>query len=407
MTGVRVTVTGLSMLLTVGACSSSVRGHPDVGPATGSGGRASAGVTPAKPASPAISAPRPATLTDARNQLAGRLPGDAICLVAVGSAYEAAAYDRAGHVSFWRDTDAVWRREAEGNYPPPADPRGAVRMYGYRPASAPHAVFILHAPFSASGGAGAVAYGDGPRGWGTFVPTSASTLTADPRGLSGRDERGLWQNVDVGSGLLRTWSSWSSRVLPTVFTQAFPVIRSWRWAGDGFVRVRTNTFTATVPTFNRDGVKVPPLPAAPAPDGTYGVIGRVQLGERGVELVGHPSEIHSRGYGCRPSGCLACQPFCRNPMRSKVTIPLAPDTDTKWMGQISMPAWMLAAITEVIRDQGSDVLRGADFNSHDTPYYVPPALDDEFDATAALPAVAYLLTVRGGRVVAVTALTAP
>ena len=240
---------GLVLLtaLALAACSSS-------GPSSGSGAGASSGggssapvSAPAKgiaPASdtsgPGTSAPvsdtssAPPSAAQRDQQLTAQTNGEDHALVTVPGGYEAAVYDQHGTIEFWgvQNSAAQWSRLGASSYPvvtqlgpPQAQVSGAL-LHGMQ-----HATFIVHGVFTGDGSGNAVAYTDGPHGWGAIKAEPSGNIGPSGHPV-GSDQIGLSFDFGFVGGQLETKDCPTNR--PIYQCGAHPVIKLWVWTGQDF-----------------------------------------------------------------------------------------------------------------------------------------------------------------------------
>lgn len=95
-------------------------------------------------------------------------------------AFEAACYDQRGHLVLWRHSAGGWHQMAQSTCPPdsadgpPSYDEHGVGVEGAVLPGMSDAVFIVTGPFSGDGTGNAVAFGNGPDGWGLLVQSGVS-----------------------------------------------------------------------------------------------------------------------------------------------------------------------------------------------------------------------------------------
>jgi len=147
---------------------------------------------------------------------------------------EAATYDQAGHVTFWRYSTS-WLRAGTSSYPydrafvgrPSAVITGAV-LTGMT-----HATFIARGFFSGDGSGNAVAFTTGAKGWGAIKAENNGNIGPSGQGV-GFSAKGLSEDFEFTHGLLETADC--SDTLPIAACGGNQrVLKFWRWAGHDFV----------------------------------------------------------------------------------------------------------------------------------------------------------------------------
>jgi hypothetical protein len=184
-------------------------------------------------AAPTRTTPTPITRAQLDRQLAGRTPGQRRVLVSVRGTFEAATYDQAGHVTFWRATSS-WVRAGASTYPyDAAFQRPAAKLTGALLTGMTHATFIATGYFSGDGSGNAVAFTTGAKGWGAIKAEKNGNIGPSGRGV-GYSAIGLANEFAFVGGLLMTADC--SDVGPTADCGGLHrVIKYWRWAGSDFV----------------------------------------------------------------------------------------------------------------------------------------------------------------------------
>ncbi len=203
------------------SASSSVAATPPVATAT---------TTVAKPTRTASTPPSRAQLD---GQLARLAPGRRRVLVTVPGAVEAATYDQAGHVTFWRATSS-WVRVGASTYPyDGAFQAPSAKLTGALLTGMIHATFIATGYFSGDGSGNAVAFTTGAKGWGAIKAEKNGNIGPSGEGV-GFSAIGLADEFAFVHGLLLTADC--SDVGPIADCGGnHRVIKYWRWAGSDFV----------------------------------------------------------------------------------------------------------------------------------------------------------------------------
>lgn len=190
--------------------------------------------TPTPPPSPS---PGPQTRAQRAAQLRAQTNGEDTVLVRVPSGYQAASYDQSGNISFWSEaaSDTTWQLIGHSRYPtvsqlgpPQASARGTLLR------NMSDATYIVRGVFTGDGSGNAVAFTNGPRGWGA--------IKAEPNGNIGPSGRPVGANLiglsyDFGfrNGYLVTQDCSLDR--PISDCDQYPITKLWVWTGQDFTRV--------------------------------------------------------------------------------------------------------------------------------------------------------------------------
>jgi hypothetical protein len=250
---ISVLMAAVALLLAAAACSRTIQGsgHAGSGAATSAPGTpdfpsASNPPTPAPttrasssaavPTAPTSSAP--ATGRAQRDaQLTTQANGEAHVLVAVPGGFEAASYDRAGRIRFWRvvGTEPGWRQVGVSRYPAEVDGKPYdVSVTGARLRGMTDATFIVRGQFTTDSSGLAVAYTTGPKGWGAIKAESNGNIGPSGQPI-GTDRIGLSRGFAFVDGRLQTKDC--PQNLPVASCGGHEIVKLWRWAGKDFVRV--------------------------------------------------------------------------------------------------------------------------------------------------------------------------
>jgi hypothetical protein len=193
------------------------------------------------PSSTPSSTPRttaPLTRAARVQALVAQTNGEANNVVAVPGGYEAATWDQYGDIQFWYDApDTVqWRQVGQSRYPyvPALGPPHA-RVTGAALAGMQHATFIVRGVFTGDGSGNAVAFTDGPNGWGAIKAEPDGNI--GPSGAPvGRNQIGLSYNFAFSSGDLITQDCPSNR--PVYQCGRYAITKRWAWNGTDFSLAR-------------------------------------------------------------------------------------------------------------------------------------------------------------------------
>jgi hypothetical protein len=167
-------------------------------------------------------------------QLAGLTPGRTDVIVTVPGAFEGAAYDQAGHVSFWRHT-STWAQVGSSTYPYDAQvfPAPLAKMTGAVLDGMTHATFIATGLFSGDGSGNAVAYTTGTKGWGAIKAEPNGNIGPSGQGVA-FSAIGLSDGFAFSHGLLMS-ADCSDTGPIAACGGSHRVFKYWRWAGHDFI----------------------------------------------------------------------------------------------------------------------------------------------------------------------------
>jgi hypothetical protein len=244
----------LAVLLAVAGCARTTEGsaHPPTSnAATGRSTPDFPSQSVSVPSSPTASAPRestaapstptssaPATPTRAQRdaQLTTQTNGEAHVVVAISHGYEAATYDRAGGIRFWRvvGTEPGWRQVGVSRYPAEVDGKPYdVSVTGALLRGMKNATFIVRGQFTTDNSGLAVAYTTGPKGWGAIKAEPSGNIGPSGKPI-GSNRIGLSRGFAFVGGLLQTKDCPQS--LPISSCGGHEIVKLWRWAGKDFRR---------------------------------------------------------------------------------------------------------------------------------------------------------------------------
>ncbi len=172
-----------------------------------------------------------------RAQLAALAPGRALTLVRVGAGWEAAAYDQNYQISFWRHTSS-WTRIGASTYPklPAAYGPPDTVLTGAVLTGMAHATFVAEGIFTGDGSGNAVAYTDGPHGWGAIKAEADGNLASSGQGI-GADLLGIENALYLVQGQLET-AECSTTIPYSQCGGTKRVLKFWAWNGHDFGLVR-------------------------------------------------------------------------------------------------------------------------------------------------------------------------
>jgi hypothetical protein len=128
---------------------------------------------------PAYAAPL-ATPAQVAATLTAVTPGMARAIVAVrGGDYEAAMYDKVGHIDFWKYSGSNWAEVGRSSYPRIQQGLTSTileTVVGRQLTGMADATFITIGGFSGDSTGNAIAFGRRPRGWGTIALEPGNVL---------------------------------------------------------------------------------------------------------------------------------------------------------------------------------------------------------------------------------------
>lgn len=299
--------------------------------------------------------------------------------VAVPGGYEAAAWDEAGHVSFWKWAAGTWRRVGASRYPVVGMEPIETTITGALLTGMSDAVFIVNGYFSGDGTGTYIAFTNGPHGWGTIAPGPGES-TLIPTGNASTD------NLTPGNSYAELFGNGH---LDRIDTSTLPfgpngeeweIERGYTWSGGVFREISTTQFTATSATpLPRTA---PSLPAScRGASGTYQDFGAsaTTVFSRPVRVASLPVSVtvHVEGDGPGAGGCT----FTVAP-DFPVVISARTASGTAW---ITAPAWALTYRTNGNQDIG-ELLSGLQLPGQYgmgstqfqdrvySPYYIPSSL---------------------------------
>ena len=192
------------------------------------------------------------SLAVARRQLESREPSMTSVVVRSAGGFQAICYDQHGHLVFLRPTAGGWHEAAQSTYPPdsgdgpPSYDEHGVHVRGALRPGMSDAVFIVTGPFSGDGTGNAVAYGNGPDGWGLLTQDGARRLRSSGTGAGSGTDTGLYFAARFTGGFLET--AVDSGVFSSAFGSGFPIRRRWSWSEDHFALAGDSIVTASTAT---------------------------------------------------------------------------------------------------------------------------------------------------------------
>ncbi|WP_234543989.1 hypothetical protein [Streptomyces shenzhenensis] len=334
----------------------------------------------------------------AKKELKARVSPLTPVVVRTPGGYEAACYDEHGHITFWRRTASGWRELAQSVYPKDvADGPGSydehgVSVQGATPSGSADAVFIVNGPFTGDGSGNAVAFGNGPDGWGLLLPRKTGQLVSSGSGSSSINP-GIYLSERFTQGMLETDEN--TGVFSTAFGAGFPLRRYWYGTKDRLVEKRDNIVTAT--TASAPQGTVPALPSAAPPDGTYGGLlvdatvadGHVQPGtDPQIKLTVQSSPVSpacAKTGSCRPSG-EAGTTSVTAPADATTVYPVTADGRD---ASITGPLWPLTGLADSLWGEDSSTEISSPYTD---PGYYKDRGNSPWHIPAALHATAFTVT---------------
>ena len=323
-----------------------------------------------------VTQPTPALSTEGRvtsAQVAAGLtaltPGMAHAIVTItGGGYEAAVYDKTGHIDFWKFSGTKWAEVGRSSYPrlqPFPTPLGSV--VGRQLKGMADATFIARGIFTGDSTGQTIAFGKGQRGWGTIAWGPGNVLVPTGNGSTDNDTPGIYFNEQLSAGQLETTS------LNPYFSTAmnyYPLTANWSWdaRASHFIDVRDNAFTSSLPKFGKalkDGGPLLSRCSKTPLNGTYEVM--VQ--------VGTPASFPHMGVGL-PVAVHAIEPLgvgkatCDSQvLPADMLIVVQGATKAHSYVWITAPAWLF-----VVPNTGAVPLTVQSAPVGTTPWVVPPSL---------------------------------
>ena len=288
---------------------------------------------------PAYAAPA-ATPAQVAATLTAVTPGMARVVVAIGGGdYEAAVYDKAGHIDFWKYSGPKWAEVGRSSYPRIQQGPTTTTLetvVGRQLTGMADATFITTGGFTGDSTGNALAFGRGPRGWGTIALKPGNILVPTGNGSTNNDTPGIFFNEDFVGGQLETIVE--NPYFSTATGSEFPLITYWSWdnAASHFVDARDNLFVSH---------SVAPAPHAPTPsacpkaplNGTYQVFVQVGTPVAAHAGLGLPVVVHA----IAPLG--VGKPTCASgvlPADMPIVVDAATKADKNYVW-VTAPAWLL------------------------------------------------------------------
>lgn len=184
-------------------------------------------------ASTAASTP---TIRQRGDRLTAQTNGEAHELVALPGGAEAATYDTAGNIQFWRSVGGSvnWTQVGASKYPDEVTGRPfRVAVRGALLARMRHPTFIVTGQFTTDNSGRAVAYTTGTPGWGAIKAESNGNIGPSGQPI-GSDRIGLSYDFGFAGGKLKTEDCPDNKPIATCGSDH--VDKLWTWTGQDFVQ---------------------------------------------------------------------------------------------------------------------------------------------------------------------------
>ncbi|HTW08320.1 MAG TPA: hypothetical protein VME46_12465 [Acidimicrobiales bacterium] len=312
-----------------------------------------------------------ATAAQVAAALSAATPGMGHDIVAIsGGRYEAAVYDKAAHIDFWEYSAAKWAEVGRSTYPTlPPSPSPLDSVVGRQLTGMSDATFIATGIFTGDSTGQALAFGKGPRGWGTIAWEPGNVLVPTGNGSTNNTTPGIYFKEQFSGGQLETTSL--NPYFSTATGAEFPLNTYWSWdvSASHFVDARDNSFTSSSKpkwgkSLKSSGPRLTQCSKTPL-TGTYEVLAQVgtptwsaRLGE-GLPVAVHAVEANAVGGICDSQVLPGTMPIVVNG---------ATAGDKNYV-LITAPAWLLD-----IPSFGSGPLTVRSAPVGTTPWVVPPSL---------------------------------
>jgi pimeloyl-ACP methyl ester carboxylesterase len=329
--------------------------------------------------------------------------------IAVPGGYEAAAWDEAGHITFWKWAagTTTWSQVGASTYPVLRTEPIDTTITGALLSGMTDATFIASGFFSGDGTGRYIAFTHGPHSWGTIAPEPGE-VTLIPTGNASTD------NTTPGNSYAEFFSDGDLDRLDTGSLPFGPngeeweVGRTYTWNGGEFREVSTTQFTATPATpLPQTTQTLPPAACQGAQSGTYQdfAISATTTFTTPLEAAGLPASVTLHVQGDGP-GAGECN-FTVAP-DFPVVISAQTASGTTW---ITAPAWALTQGTNGNQDIG-ELLSGLQLPGQYamgsvqfqdptySPYYIPKSLGILQTGQLGSP----ILSIRNGQLTALTLL---
>jgi hypothetical protein len=184
--------------------------------------------------------------------LSAATPGMSHDIVPIGGGrYEAAVFDKAAHIDFWEFAGTKWDEVGRSTYPTLPGQPASVRVVGRQLKGMADATFIATGVFTGDSSGQALAFGNGPRGWGTIAWEPGNVLVPTGHRATDNTTPGIYFNEQFSDGQLETTSL--NPYFSTATGAEFPLDTYWSWDASSahFVDARDNSFTSSLPTWGK------------------------------------------------------------------------------------------------------------------------------------------------------------
>ena len=176
------------------------------------------------------------------------------------------------HIDFWEFSGARWAEVGRSTYPTLPGQPPFVRVVGRQLKGMPDATFIATGLFTGDSTGQALAFGNGPRGWGTIAWQPGNVLVPTGGRSTDNTTPGICSERQFSSGQLETTSL--NPYFSTARGAQFPLDMYWSWdaSASHFVDARDNSFTSSPPKWGKSvkasGPRLALCPQTPL-TGTY------------------------------------------------------------------------------------------------------------------------------------------
>lgn len=313
-----------------------------------------------------------ATAAQVAAALTAATPGMAHDIVPIsGGRYEAAVFDKAAHIDFWEFSGAKWAEVGRSTYPTLPGQPPFVRVVGRQLKGMADATFIATGLFTGDSTGQALAFGNGPRGWGTIAWQPGNVIVPTGGRSTNNTTPGIYFNEQFSGGQLETISL--NPYFSTATGAEFPLDTYWSWdaSASHFVDARDNSFTSSLPKWGKSlkqsGPTLTQCSKTPL-TGTYEALAQVGAPTWSARLgEGLPVAVHAVG----PNGV---GPACVSQVLPG-TMPIVVDGATaadKSYVLITAPAWLLDVLV-IAAGAGPGPLTVQSAPVGTTPWVVPPS----------------------------------
>ncbi len=231
----------LAAVVSVAGCAGVTKGSGHAQPVASSASRpdfpsASTQPVPASSVPVSSSPARLPTLRERADRLTAQTNGEPHVLVALPGGAEAATYDAAGSIRFWRSggPSVDWIRLGSSRYPGEVTGRPYhVAVRGALLLGMQHATYIVTGQFTNDNSGHAVAYTGGARGWGAIKAEANGNIGPSGQPV-GTNRIGLAYDFQFVGGRLKTEDCPPNE--PIARCGSDHVDKLWTWTGHEFKR---------------------------------------------------------------------------------------------------------------------------------------------------------------------------